>query len=339
VKNAFATLLRHGSLAAPARTLGAPTAWRLAGCYAVGAILVAIVQAVVPLAESGDGRVLSASAETWAFGTASGVRVVPAWLDAGLAMIGAFVMTVPVVIVYGRTRTRAAFDDSLANTVLVLPPVITAILIVVQSSLALAFSLTGIVAAVRFRTNLKDSRDALYIFAGVGIGFASGVYALDVALVASLIFVLLEVLTWRTDLGARLPPVVSDSGAIPTTASGASGPDATSRRNGKPAHPKHAEPDTQPPGREMRLRAQVTDADEGWRAVERVLEGRAKAWRRLGITGSGGRLVVLEYEVRLRKRHPAAELQDRIYRDGQPFVVAVELTPAETEPRPEQSAP
>jgi hypothetical protein len=334
MKNAFATLLHHGSPAAPPRILGAPTAWKLVGCYVVGAIYVAIVNAVAPLAESGGGRALSAWAETLTFGTASGARVIPTWLDAALAMAGAFVMTVPVVVVYGRTRTRASYDDSLANTVLVLPPVITAILIVVQSSLALAFSLAGIVAAVRFRANLKESRDALYIFAGVAIGFATGVYALDVALVASLIFVLLEILTWRTDLGASRPAPGPDTAAIPAAPSLAH---AASRQNGKAVQPKPAAPGSREPVREMRLRVQVTDADEGWRAVEPVLEGRAKAWRRLGIIGSGGQLIVLEYRVRLRKRHPAAELQDRIYRDGQPFVVAVELTPTETE-RPGPSA-
>ena len=80
---------------------------------------------------------------------------------------------------------------------------VTAILIVVQSSLALAFSLAGIVAAVRFRSNVKDSRDALYIFAGVAIGFASGVYAVSVAVATSLLLVLLELFAWRSGLGWR----------------------------------------------------------------------------------------------------------------------------------------
>jgi len=100
----------------------------------------------------------------------------------------------------------AAYDESLVNTALVLPSVVTAIVIVVQRSLALAFSLTGIVAAVRFRTNLKDSRDALYIFAGVAIGFATGVHEPEGAAAASLLFVLLELFAWRSGLGGHRTP-------------------------------------------------------------------------------------------------------------------------------------
>jgi len=90
-------------------------------------------------------------------------RAFPPLAYGAAAVIGAFLLAVPVAFVYVRTRTRLKYDQSLVQTVIMLPVVITAILIVVQNSLALAFSLAGIVAAVRFRNNLKDSRDAVYI--------------------------------------------------------------------------------------------------------------------------------------------------------------------------------
>ena len=208
MRNAFASLLRHGPDMHPARTLGAPTVWRLLACYSVATAFVLCLNRLAPLSEGG-GRAWAAPVGAMLAGDGTGPRPVPVWLDALLAMAGAFLMTVPIVIVYVRTRTHEVFDDSLANTVLVLPSIVTAILVVVQNSLAMAFSLAGIVAAVRFRINLKESRDALYIFAVVAIGFAAGIYALDVALVASLVFVLLEILTWRTDLGAA--PTLSEA--------------------------------------------------------------------------------------------------------------------------------
>jgi len=311
MKNAFASLLRHGSAAGPARRLGAPTVWRLVGCYVVAAALIAAINSIVPLAGTGGGRVWSTWAEGLIFGAPGGGHVVPTWLDALLAMAGAFVMTVPIVIVYVRTRTHAAFDDSLATTVLVLPSIVTAILIVVQNSLALAFSLAGIVAAVRFRMNLKESRDALYIFAAVAIGFAAGIYALDVALMASLVFVSLEVLTWRTDLGSEPVAYVAD-GRKPA---------------GKARHAPAAEPEADSTLRNVILRVRVTDVDEGRHAVEPLLDSLTKAWHRSRISGGGGPAVMLEYEVRLRRRHSADEVRERLHRDGQPFVVAVDLSP------------
>ena len=194
MENMFHRLLRHGPTTCPTRILGAPTTWRLIGCYAVGVVFILGANQLAPLADDGVRRVWALSVEGLLFGTATGARIVPVWLDALLAMAGAFILTVPVVIVYVRTRTHAVFDESLANTVLVLPAIVTAILIVVRNSLAMAFSLAGIVAAVRFRISLKESRDALYIFAAVAIGFAAGIYRLDVGFIASVVFVLLEIL-------------------------------------------------------------------------------------------------------------------------------------------------
>ena len=306
MKNTFASLLRHGPDTHPARTLGAPTAWRLLACYAVAprSCSASTAWPRCPTVARGVGRTGRRLAGR---GDATGPQPVPVWLDTLLAMAGAFLMTVPIVIVYVRTRTHEVFDDSLANTVLVLPAIVTAILVVVHNSLAMAFSLAGIVAAVRFRINLKESRDALYIFAAVAIGFAAGIYVLDIALVASLVFVLLEILTWRTDLGAA--------------------PDAPAEA---PAHDSHkekkAKEDDAP--RLAILRVQVTAVDEGRRAVEALLETLTKSWRWIRTSG-GGQTAALVYEVRLRKRYTADQVRgaSRARRRGR-SCVAAELSPA-----------
>ena len=69
----------------------------------------------------------------------------------------------PVSWVYMAVRSGDEYDQSLVNTILVLPMVVTGIVIIVQNSLALAFSLAGIAGAVRFRNSLKSSGDALFI--------------------------------------------------------------------------------------------------------------------------------------------------------------------------------
>jgi hypothetical protein len=314
MRNAFASLLRHGPGMCQARTLGGPTIWRLLACYAVAAAFVLSLNRLAPMSESG-GRAWAAPVAAILFGDAAGSHPVPVWLEALLAMAGAFLMTVPIVIVYVRTRTHEVFDDSLANTVLVLPSIVTAILIVVHNSLAMAFSLAGIVAAVRFRINLKESRDALYIFAAVALGFAAGIYALDVALIASIVFVLLEILTWRTDLGAAT-----------VTQAGNSHQDAHKGKKANRSRPSPGE--DAGPSRRAILRVQVTDVDDGQRAVEALLETLTKSWRWVRVNG-GGQMAALVYELRLRKRHTADQVRERLERDGRPVVVAAELSPAE----------
>ena len=66
---------------------------------------------------------------------------------------------------------------------------LTAIIVIVKFSLALAFALTGIFAGVRYRTSLKNLTDALFIFACMAVGLAAGTQALGVAFALSVFFV------------------------------------------------------------------------------------------------------------------------------------------------------
>jgi hypothetical protein len=332
----FSSLVRTGRERGPVRAVGAATVRRLVVYYAAVVGLVTVMDLSVPLAPSGEGRMLASWLEQLIFGTVTGLRIIPPWLDAMLAMATAFVLTIPTVVVYVRTRTHEAYDESLVNTVLVLPSVVTAILIVVQSSLALAFSLTGIVAAVRFRSNVKESRDALYIFASVAIGFASGVYALDVAAAASLFFVLLELFAWRSGLGGNHSQAHAahwpDSPLNPALAVAASGEEPVA-----PGHHAHggrddrrdgdAKPDAEPKPKSMVLRVETDDLDQGRRVIEAALAETAKKWRFERTLHHGGRTTGLEYHARLRRSHTPEAVRGRILNDGSPFVTAVEWTP------------
>jgi hypothetical protein len=101
------------------------------------------------------------------------------------------------------TRTAEEYDQSLISSILILPIVVTSIVIVVQHSLALAFALGGIAGAVRFKNSLKSSGDALYILLSVGIGLASGIGAVELALVMSIGFNVCFVLLWISEYGER----------------------------------------------------------------------------------------------------------------------------------------
>lgn len=104
------------------------------------------------------------------------------------AMLGSLTLMIPVAWVYRAINVNTDYDHSLAATIILLPPVVAGIVIVVQHSLALAFSLAGIAAAVRFRRALIDTTDTLFIFVAIAIGIAAGIEALGVALVLSLFF-------------------------------------------------------------------------------------------------------------------------------------------------------
>src|SRR4051812_48617551 len=120
-----------------------------------------------------------------------------------VALIGALLASLPVSWVYMAVRSGDEYDQSLVNTIIVLPMVVTGIVIIVQNSLALAFSLAGIAGAVRFRNSLKSSGDALFILLAVAIGLSAGIGAVELAAVVTIAFNYCILALWMTEFGER----------------------------------------------------------------------------------------------------------------------------------------
>lgn len=116
----------------------------------------------------------------------------------------AIVLMVPVSWVYILTHAQKDVEASFVQTILILPVIVAGIAMIVQNSIALAFSLAGIVAAVRFRFSLKRPAHALYIFTAITVGLAAGISALEVAIIVSVIFAYLSMVVWKLDYGDHL---------------------------------------------------------------------------------------------------------------------------------------
>jgi hypothetical protein len=116
----------------------------------------------------------------------------PAWLREAIslfmAMASTLLLMLPVSWVYKSIHTDSIYDHSIDTTTLVLPAVVAGIVTVVQHSLALAFSLAGIVAGVRFRRALSDTFDTLFILSSIGVGIAAGIKSIEIAIVLTVFF-------------------------------------------------------------------------------------------------------------------------------------------------------
>lgn len=116
----------------------------------------------------------------------------PAWLQGAMSlayvMASTLLLMLPVSWVYRAIHTDSVYDHSIDTTTLVFPAVVAGIVTVVQHSLALAFSLAGIVAGVRFRRALSDTFDTLFILASIGVGISAGVKSIEIAVVLTVFF-------------------------------------------------------------------------------------------------------------------------------------------------------
>lgn len=120
----------------------------------------------------------ASSARTWLIEAAS----------LGMAMTVTLIAMIPVAWLYKAIHEGHEYDHSIDETALVMPAVVAGVVTVAQQSLALAFSLAGIVAGVRFRRALSDTFDTLFIFVAIGVGLAAGVGAIEIAIVITVFF-------------------------------------------------------------------------------------------------------------------------------------------------------
>lgn len=222
-----------------------------------------------------------------------------------LVILGALALIVPVARVYMQTK-RLRYDPALVQSVVILPIVVAGIALVVKDSIALAFALAGIVAAVRFRNTLKDPRDAVYIFLVIGIGLSAGVQALDVALIISMIFNYVVLILWRFNIGSIYSGRFAQTGVISageTKAMMAGTPER--RRRIRHALLEDAEDMGKVDGV---LLVHSSDPQMVRHTAQEAFAEYAKEWRLVRIVPRTGGSESLHYLVKLKKKATPAEL-------------------------------
>ena len=246
------------------------------------------------------------------------------------------------------TKQRSGYDQSVVQTVIILPMTVAATVILVQNSLALAFTLAAIVAAVRFRNNLKDTKDAVYIFLALAVGVAAGVFSPTVAAVMSLMFNVVVLALWELNVGNIYADQQGRTPALPP-AEGLLGP-----RRRSSAALAVGDPDLlaalapheleEVADRAARLQAYVmarsgdkkedrfngvllvhtTQPEAAQRVIEELLQRQARRWRLAEIVPAEAGRSTLEYLIRLRDEFLPATLLDALKGRGTPPVDAAE---------------
>jgi hypothetical protein len=277
--------------------------------YALVTTVMVLLAYFVPIVRSAFLTPVSLPLETGGAltGPAAGVTLQEALDRAAitlLVIVGALLLVVPVAWVYMLTK-RFRYDPALVSSVIILPIVVAGIALVVKNSIALAFALAGIVAAVRFRNTLKDPRDAVYIFLVIGIGISAGVQALDVALVVSFAFNTVVLVVWRFNVGSIYSGSFARTGILSTG----------------PAHLLAAQ---EPEARRALRRRMMEFAGKrqvdgillvhshlpelARDTVQEALADAARDWRLVDTRERDGGQMTLEYLVRLKKRATPADL-------------------------------
>ena len=258
-------------------------------------------------------------AETAGAGEIDDTTLIAVFATTALILVGTILLMMPVSWVYMSARHVPGHSQSVVQTLIILPLVVAGIVLIVRDSLALAFSLAGVVAAVRFRTNLRDTRDVVYIFLAIAVGFAAGVQTLAVGAVLTIVFNFVMLWTWRSDYGRNvLTPTAASRWAAPLNSLA-----MTSEYDAVPDRdlvlslsPKEANklaerfgrvsevlggPDQKKPKFTAVLSLTSDHVADAQELVERVLDRLAKRWRLDEVVTHTGKPSEIYYLVKLKK--------------------------------------
>ena len=104
----------------------------------------------------------------------------------------ACVLCLVLFISYGLSHSTVVYSRRFAVSLVQMTLVTTMVMCVIGNNIALSLGMVGALSIIRFRTAIKDSRDATYIFWAIGIGICCGVSDYITATIGSaFIFVVL----------------------------------------------------------------------------------------------------------------------------------------------------
>jgi Domain of unknown function (DUF4956) len=263
-----------------------------------------------------------------------------------LILLGALALMLPVTWVYMSARPIPGHNQTVVQTLIILPLVVAGIVYIVQNRLALAFSLAGVVGAVRFRSTLRDTRDLVYIFLAIVVGFAAGVQSLAVGALISIVFNLVLLVTWQYDYGRNVltPTAASNwAGPLHTLASPTGDheiPDRdlvlslTPEKAGALADRFERVRDTlgkknKKPRYTSVLTITTDNVPEAQKQVEEVLDRMTKRWDLDEVVTNVGKPCEIYYLTRLKKSIPRDVLLTAIHENADGIIASADLETGE----------
>lgn len=102
-----------------------------------------------------------------------------------------------LALTYIFTHRKESYSPSFTTTLILLPTVVSIIIVLVSNNIARAFSLAGIFALTRFRSEQQDTKDIAYVFTTIAIGLSTGLgyiaYGVLITLILCLLLIILDV--------------------------------------------------------------------------------------------------------------------------------------------------
>ncbi|MEM7368598.1 MAG: DUF4956 domain-containing protein [Bacteroidota bacterium] len=100
----------------------------------------------------------------------------------------AFLLSTAVAVTYYYTTPKSKKTKDFFHALILSSVVASTVMQAIGDSLAVGLGMLGALAIIRFRTNLENPRDIIFMFSTLAAGLACGVYGFVIALVGTVAF-------------------------------------------------------------------------------------------------------------------------------------------------------
>ena len=125
------------------------------------------------------------------------------WQVALMSFLIAFLLASLIAMIYERTFQGLSYSRGLVQSMILGSIVSCLLMIAIGDNIARGIGIVGSLAIIRFRTNLRDPRDLVFLFASLGVGVASGVQSYVTAIIGAVIFCLVVFVLYVSPFGSR----------------------------------------------------------------------------------------------------------------------------------------
>lgn len=125
----------------------------------------------------------------------------PSFKVALFSILLAFVLSTVMAVTYHLTNRGMAFSRNFFQAMVLSSIVSCMVIMAVGNNIAAGFGIIGAIAIIRFRMNIQNPRNIIFIFGSLSVGIAAGVYGYSIALSGTLVFCMIAILLYYSQYG------------------------------------------------------------------------------------------------------------------------------------------
>lgn len=116
-------------------------------------------------------------------------------------IILSFVLSTLLAFVYQKTYRGLSYSRNYVQSLVLISIIAAMVIQAIGDSLAKGIGIMAAMAIIRFRTNFKDPRDTLFLFASLAAGISCGAYSFAVGVIGTLSFSAAALMLYYSPLG------------------------------------------------------------------------------------------------------------------------------------------